>query len=211
MKLVIFGATGATGKELVTQGLQRGHEITAYVRNPEKLTISDPGLQVVAGSVDDLESVSAAMKGHDGALSALGHAKSVKGLRSPDIISRSMRVIVPAMERQGVNRLIFLSALGVGESHKDLALPLRMMTRLLLGKVYADKQSAEELLRRSHLEWTLVYPTTLTNGPGTGEYRAGEHLELKLMSRISRADVAEFMLSRLDDTTYSRKVAVISR
>ena len=208
MRLLVFGATGATGQHIVTQGLQRGHELTAFVRNPEKLTLRHDRLRVVTGSVpEDADAISAAMRSQDAVISALGVRNSLK---SGNLISRSMRGIVPAMEREAVRRLIFTSAFGVGDTRRDAPLLPRIMYRVLLGDIFADKADAERYLRGSSLDWTLVYPVLLTNGPRTGRYRVGARLRLRGLPMISRADVADFILNQLQDSTYIRKGVALS-
>jgi putative NADH-flavin reductase len=206
-KLVIFGATGGTGRQIVAQALQQGHEVTAFVRSPGKLPAGER-LHVVTGDVTaDVDAIARAVSDQDAAISALGRGNSLK---SENLISRSMRTLVPAMEKQGVRRLIVVSAFGVGETRRDATWLQRMMVRLMLRDLYADKAAADEYLRSSALDWTLVEPTMLTNGPLTGTYRAGERLKMRGLPRISRADVAHFVLAQLDDVTYSRRSAAIS-
>ena len=209
MKLLVLGATGGTGREVVAQALRHGHDVTAFVRDPRKMAGTDGRLRVVVGSTTDGEgAVAQAVRGQDVVVSALGRRNS---FRSSDLIARSMRAIVPAMESQGVQRLIVVSAYGVGDSGRDAALLPRLMYRLLLRDIFADKKAGEDYLRRSGLDWTLVYPVALTNGPRTGRYRVGERLELRgVLPRISRADVADFILTQLGSTAYRRKVAIIS-
>ena len=208
MRLLVFGATGGTGQQIVTQGLRQGHELTVFVRNPAKLTLRDDRLRVVIGSVpEEPDAISAAVRGQDAVISALGVRNSLK---SGNLISRGMRAIVLAMEREAVRRLIFTSALGVGDTRRDAPLLPRIMYRVLLSDLFADKADAERYLRESSLDWTLVYPVLLTNGPRTGQYRAGEHLRLRGLPMISRADVADFILKQLQDTAYVRKGVVVS-
>jgi putative NADH-flavin reductase len=209
VKLLVLGATGGTGREVVAQALDQGHDVTAFVRDPRGMTSRGSRLRVAVGSTtDDEAAVARAVRGQDVVVSALGRRNS---LRSSDLIARSMRNIVPAMESQGVKRLIVVSAYGVGESARD-ALPLpRLMYRLLLRDIFADKAAGEAYLRGSSLDWTLVYPVALTNGPRTGRYRVGERVELRgILPKISRADVADFILTQLASTAYLRKVAVIA-
>ena len=135
---------------------------------------------------------------------------------SKGLMAQSVPVIVRAMESVGVRRLVFTSAFGVGEQRGDppLPLPTRMVKRiyiaLILKRIFADKAVGERILMASTLDWTIVHPTMLTNGPRTGRYRAGEHLPLRGIPRISRADTADFLLSQLDDRTYVRKIVVVS-
>jgi len=208
VRLLVFGATGATGQQIVIQGLQQGHEVTVFVRNPAKLTLRDDRLRVVVGSVpEDADAISAAVRGQNAVISALGVRNSLK---SGNLISRAMRTIVPAMERQAVGRLIFTSAFGVGDTRRDAPLLPRIMYRVLLTDIFADKAGAEHYLRGSRLDWTLVYPVLLTNCPRTGQYRVGERLSLRGLPMISRADVADFILKQVQDPTYVRKGVAIS-
>jgi putative NADH-flavin reductase len=163
---------------------------------------------VLLGSLpDDPQAFAGAVAGQDAVISVLGVGTS---LRSAGLIARSMPVILHAMESQRVRRLIFASAYGVGETRRDVPLMPRILMGVLLRDIYADKAAGEERLRRSALDWTLVYPTTLTNGPQTGGVRVGERLTLRGFPRVSRADVADFLLSQLDDSTYVRKGVLIS-
>jgi putative NADH-flavin reductase len=148
------------------------------------------------------------VRGQDVVVSALGRRNS---FRSDGLIARSMRAVVHAMESQGVKRLIVVSACGVGDSGREAPLLPRIMYRLLLRDIFADKSAGEAYVRASGLDWTLVYPVALTSGPRTGQYRVGERLALHgILPRISRADVAAFVLSQLASTTFLRKTAVIS-
>src|SRR5439155_20580419 len=114
----------------------------------------------------------------------------------------------PAMKRRGVSRLILESALGVGQSAEHAPAAFRLAFVTVLRQVGRDKAAAEDYLRASDLDWTIVYPPSLTNGPATGAYRSGETLELGGVPTISRADVAHFMLNQLDDASYSRRMAI---
>jgi putative NADH-flavin reductase len=148
-----------------------------------------------------------AMRGQEAVIGALGVGNSLK---SSNLIARSMPAIISAMESQGVRRLVFVSAFGVGDTRRDVPLLPRILQRLLLGGVFVDKKAGEDHLRRSGLDWTLVYPSLLTDGPRTSAYRAGERLELRGVPKISRADVAEFCLRQLEEDTYLGKGVLIS-
>jgi putative NADH-flavin reductase len=208
MKLLVLGATGATGLQVLSQGLAQGHQGTAFVRDPARLALADPRLHVVTGTIPgDATTLEAALRGQDAAICALGVRKAFK---SGGLIEGAMRVLVPAMERAGVRRLLLVSANGVGETHRHSPLLPRIMYRLLLGDIFADKAAGEAIVRASSLEWTVAYPTLLTDGPRTGRYRAGETLELRGMPKIARADVADFVLSQLTDRAFIRKGAMLS-
>lgn len=208
MKLLVLGATGGTGREVLRQGLAQGHEVAAYVRNPAKLQLADARLQVIPGALPgDAAGLEAALSGRDAVVCSLGVRNAFK---SGGLIEGAMRVLVPAMERAGVRRLLLVSANGVGETRARSPLVPRIMYRLLLGDIFADKAAGEAIVRASALEWTIAYPVLLTDGPRSGRYRAGEALELRGMPKISRADVADFLLRELAQRAFVRKGAVLS-
>jgi len=208
MKLLVLGATGGTGREVAAQALQAGHDIKVFVRDPTRLTITLDRQHVITGSVtENQDALRDAMRGRDGVISALGAGNS---LTSNGLIARSLPAIVQAMTSASVRRLIFTSAYGVGETWRDVPLLPRLLMRTLLRDLYADKAAGEEILRKSGLDWTLVYPVTLTNGPRTGRWRAGERLDLHGVPRISRADVAAFLLAQATDATYVRQGVLVS-
>jgi putative NADH-flavin reductase len=188
LKLLIFGATGGTGRQIVFQAREAGHDVTAFDRH--------------AGV-----SFAEAMKGQDAVISAIGRGKSFK---ANALIATIVPDILAAMKTAGVRRLIFMSALGVGASFEDSPLLPRIFFRTLLRGIYADKLIGDELIRRSEFDWTIIQPSVLTDGPLTGNYRFGEHVALKGMPSISRADTAQFILRQLADTTFVRKTAIIS-
>jgi putative NADH-flavin reductase len=209
VKLLLLGATGLTGQQLLAQALDHGHEVTALVRDPGKLTVEPPRVRVVTGTATDPAVVDDALEGRDAVLCALG-TRSPKSVVSCDLMMASMRALVPSMRRRGVNRVVVESALGAGQSAEHAPPAMRLAFATVLRQVGKDKAAAEEYLRTSDLDWTVVYPPSLTNGAATGEYRSGEALKLKGVPKISRADVAHFMLSQLADGTYSRKMAIVS-
>jgi putative NADH-flavin reductase len=207
-KILVLGATGGTGRAIVSQALQQGHEVTALVRGPEQDAGLPAGVRVLRGPVtNDTEALDAAVRGQEVVISTLGVGKA---LRSGSLIAQSAPLIVRAMDRQGIRRLIFMSAYGVGVTWKDVPILPRVLMGLLFRDLYTDKEIGEEAIRRSDLDWTLVYPVTLTNGARTGRYRVGERLRLRGFPTISRADIAEFMLTQVEDHRYLRKGVLIS-
>jgi putative NADH-flavin reductase len=207
-RILVIGATGPTGRQVVSQALKQGHQVTAFVRDPKRMPISHDRLRLVTGDVTEQgPALNTAVAGQDAVISGLGVGLTFK---SHDLIARSMPKIVAAMESQGVSRLVFTSAFGVGSTWIDVPPFARIMMRLLLRDVYADKAAGEEVLRRSQLDWTLVYPVGLTHGRKTGRYRVGERLSLHGLPSISRADLGAFLLAEIDDPTYIRKGVLIS-
>jgi putative NADH-flavin reductase len=207
-RILVLGATGGTGREVVGQALEQGHTVTALARRPERMRISHERLRFIAGDVTQTGGgLADAVRGQDAVISALGQGLS---LRSEDLITHSTPRIVEAMERERVARLIVVSAYGVGVTWRDVPPLSRILVRLFLRDLYADKARAEQTLRQSPLDWTLVYPTMLTGGPRAGRYRVGERLALRGLPRISRADVAAFLLAQVEDRSYTRKGVLIS-
>ena len=206
MRLLILGATGPTGRNLVDQALGAGHEVTALARNALSLTVRHPRLAVVAGDATDVRTLEDAMGGKDAVLSALGAGHSLRS----QIASRAMAALIPAMRARALKRVIFLSSFGVGESCEQASLLQRIAFRTMLRQIFADKAKADAMLRASGLDWTLVYPTLLTNGARAGRYRVGERLAMKGMPSISRADVAAFMLAQPATDEWRCRTAVIS-
>jgi putative NADH-flavin reductase len=206
--ILVLGATGGTGQHVVSQALQQGHEVTAFVRDPARLTARSEHLKVITGDVTaDGGTLQDAVRGHDAVISALGVGNSLK---SGGLIARSVPAILRAMEAQGLRRLILTSAYGVGETIRDVPLVPRLVMGLLFGDLYADKAAGDELVRQSSLDWTIVHPVTLTNRPATGKYRTGERLSLSGMPTVSRADVADFLIRQTDDRTWLHKSVLIA-
>ena len=209
MKLVVFGASGKTGQEIVGQALDQGLEVTAFVRDPAKLAIKDSRLHIIEGDVlKDKLAVARAIAGRDAIICALGVGNSLK---STGLITGSLAAIVPAAEKHDVRRLILISAFGVGDSFWNAPPIPRLMYRLLLGDIYRDKKAGEDIVKASGLDWTIIHPVMLTTGPKTETYRSGERLELHGIPKISRAEVAHFALAQLAGKIFLRKTAVISR
>ena len=209
-RIQIVGATGGTGRQLVAQALERGLEVTAFVRDPSRLTITHPKLTVVRGDVLEATSVDGAMRGQEAVLSALGHKRYYFPRR---ILSEGTRNIVRAMEAHGVSRFVCETALGIGDSAGRLGLYYTFFTiPVVLPLYFWDKTRQERIIAASSVEWTIVRPGVLTNGEKRGRYRHGFHLGSFLWTvRISRADVADFMLNQLESDTYLRKAPGLCR
>jgi len=204
MRLLIFGAAGLTGRELVNQSLARGHVVTAFVRKPEGFGVEHDDLKVVQGDVTDYAAVERAVKDQDAVLCALG---SSTPLRRDSTLIEGVRNIVRAMEQASVKRLVYLSFLGVHEGRSQLSsFGKYIVAPLVMRNPAADHEVKESIIKQSKLDWTIVRPPRLTKGRHTGVYRSGEHIEAESMiPRISRADLADFMLQQLTDDTYLRK------
>jgi putative NADH-flavin reductase len=188
--------------------LARGHPVTAFVRDPATLPTNSPLLRSVQGDATlDHDAVAEAVRGSDVVISALGRGRSFK---PEGLIERASKVLVSVLQREGVRRLIFTSAFGLGDTRAGIPLLPRLMRATLLRNIYADKEAGESIIRESGLDWTFVHPTGLTDGPLTGTYRAGAMLPLRGFPTISRADVAHCLLSQVDDPSFIRKTVLIS-
>jgi putative NADH-flavin reductase len=201
VNVLIFGASGGTGRELVEQALAQSHAVTAFVRHPGNFDITGERLTVISGDVVDSAGVERALRRQDAVMSALGSSRSLK--RHPGL-AEGIRNIVKGMEREGVPRLVYLSMLGVGGSGRQLGwLDRSIMVPLVLRNVVDDHAIQEGLITRSSLDWVIVRPPRLTNGAHTNKYRSGEGITAGRMSAsISRADVADFMLRQIADEAY---------
>jgi putative NADH-flavin reductase len=208
MKLLVFGSTGGTGRELVKQALEQGHAVTAYARNPAALNdLAHPRLQVVRGDVRDAAAVAQAVPGHDAVLCAIGAGAGRSTLRED-----GTRHIVRAMEHAGVRRLIGQSSLGIGDSRANLGfLTQYVIVAVFLRQAFADHARQEAVVKASALDWTMVRPPHLKDGPRTGTYRHGfPPTDRGIRGQISRADVADFMLKQVADPTYLHQTPGVS-
>jgi len=207
MKLLIFGSTGGTGHQLVELALARGHAVTAFARNPTKVSIKDPNLKIARGDVTDVASIERAMPGQEAVLSALGSSGRTKDTAR----SEGMPNIVRAMQAAGVRRLVCLSSMGIGDSRDMLPFLSRyVLVPLFMRQGFAEHELQEACVKRSGTDWTIVRPAALTNGARTGVYRHGLVADQSIKRKISRADVADFMLKQLVENTYLRKSPWIS-
>jgi len=207
MKLLIIGSTGGTGRELVKQALEQGYEVTAFARTPSKLGISHHNLCIAQGDVTDQASVEAAVAGQDAVLCALG----TRVIRKNTIQSEGTRNIIQAMQRTGVKRLVVETSLDLGDSRGQLGFLFAHVIRAtLLRNIFEDKELQERIVRESGLDWTIVRPAMLNDGPRTGKYRAGFSASDKIARKISRADVADFMLKQTASKDFLRQTPGLS-
>jgi putative NADH-flavin reductase len=199
MKLTVFGASGGTGSQVVSQGLEAGHEIVAVVRDPARLPITHTNLTVVTADVLRPGDIADAVAGRDGVVSALGGA----GKNHPTLCADAARSVITAMRDTGSRRLVIVSASGPYADEGDGPL-LRYVAKPILGRtvfktVWADHVAMEEAVRASGLDWTVLRPPRLTDKPLTGRYRTREGLNLRGGLTVSRADVAHLALAVAGD------------
>jgi putative NADH-flavin reductase len=205
MKIIVFGATGGTGKLIVSQALAKGHSVTAFVRNPEGLT-ADPHLRVIQGDLFDLATVVDAVRGHRAVLSALG----ARSRQKADILANAIPVMLEAMRQEYVTRLIVLGASGGQRDHGKYQNALTNMAiwvakKTVLKHPFVDQAAQERLLAASDVDYTIVRAPRLLDGPFTGTYRVLPDALPPGALSISRADVADFMLQQLTDPRFHRQ------
>jgi putative NADH-flavin reductase len=203
MKLVIFGATGKTGREIVEQALALGHEVTAFTRESSKRTIEDETNSVddrlgfVSGDVFDFSAVKQAVQGQEAVICSLGS----NSLTKTTVRGEGTANIVKAMEEEHVDRLIVISAMGTGESWSMLSFTNKLFYATLLRSSRRDHEAQETAVKESNLNWTIVRPSGLTDGALTGNYAIGETIQGE-SSQIARADVAHAILKELNEDAF---------
>ncbi len=213
MKVIVFGATGPTGRRAVDEALAKGHEVTAFVRDPSRLGTRHERLKVVQGDALDAAAVEKALAGQEAVLVCLGaRNRSGKGWPPRDIDFVATQKILAGMKKHGVKRLVCMTSIGVGDSKQVKSVPNWFFTQivmpLVLQKVFEAKERQEEAIRASDREWIIVRPTGLTNGPARGRFKVTTDLN-PVPARISRADVAAFMVGQLSSDKYLRKAPII--
>lgn len=205
-RVLILGATGGTGQALLTQALDRGHLVTAFVRSPGKLGPPRDGLTVIAGDPLDAKAVAAALVGHDAVLSALGP----RSPRRTTVAADGARSAIGAMKAVAVRRLLIV---GVAVLFDDIGVVASILRRTLLRNIADDSAEMERLVKASELDWTIARPPRLTNGPLTGRYGiADDHLPagVGMAPTVRRADVAHFLLEELEHPEHIRKIVGVA-
>ena len=194
MRLAVLGATGSVGREIVAQALAAGHQVTALVRHAPSPGQIDDRVTLVVGDVTDFDAVSRAVKGNEAVISALGHVKGAPD----DVLARGTANVIAAMRANGVSRLVVLSSAAVDDAEDEPGLRYHAglaLMRVAIGSVVHDHREQARLLEESGLDWTLVRgPIVFTDGPHTGHYHAGP-IGQESGPCISRADLADFMLT----------------
>lgn len=205
--ILLVGATGATGQAIAKQALAAGIAVRALVRKPDQLPVSFAqnirNVEVVKGDVTDLTSLVHAMQGVDAVVSSLGTPLILKEVR---LLSEGTTNLLKAIEQTKVKRFLCITGMGAGDSvgHGGFFYD-RIILPLLLGRIYADKNRQEALIRASHLDWVIVRPAFLTNTPSTERYREISQFKNETMGKMSRSDVAYFMVKELQTQRYHQQ------
>ncbi|CDZ54975.1 NAD(P)-dependent oxidoreductase [Neorhizobium galegae] len=207
-KILILGATGPTGRHIVSQALARGYDVTVLVRSPEKAA-DFKGAKLVVGDVRDEKALRQAVKGRDVVVSALGTPASP--FREVTLLSTATRALVDSMKAEQVSRLIVITGMGAGDSagHGGFLFD-NVIFPLLLRHVYADKNRQEAVVKDSGLDWTIVRPSILNNKPGQNAIHTLTDLSGFHGGTISREDVAKFVLDQVQDSAWRYRLPLIS-
>lgn len=214
MKVVVFGASHGLGREVVQQALDKGMSVTAFSRSPGRIGLSHQNLRLFAGDVENRESVSEAVETADAVVCTLG-LPTLKAIGPPVsrksyVLSGGTANIVAGMKRHRIQRFVCETAIGSGDSVRDCSLLARLAFRVGLRWLFKEKDAQEKLVRASGLDWTLVRPSALTNGPRPGEYLVSGHTPVGILTHISRADAAEYIVAAIGDAGTIGKAVTIT-
>ena len=205
MNILVVGAAGKTGRAVVEQALAAGHEVTAFVHHGDGYDV--PGVRVVEGDAADRAVMDAAVAGQDAVLDTVGGKTPY---RQTTLERSTAGAIVSAMQHHGVRRLVVTSMLGVGSSRKNASLLVRLLVRTFLRGANADKEAMEAAVEASALDWTVLRPAVLTDGPATGRVKALGAAAGETASPIARADLAAFMVAQVSSNEHLRQTVTIA-
>jgi putative NADH-flavin reductase len=209
--VLIVGASRGIGVETVRLALKAGHSVRALARSATAIRLRDPKLEKLDGDAFDQHTIERALANVDVVIQTLGVSPTPELIFSGTrLFSTATRVLVDAMDARAVKRLISVTGLGAGDSRGHGGLLYNAALWLFLGRIYADKDAQERIIRRSRLDWTIVRPTVLTTGPLTGVYRVLVDARDWRSGFISRADVADFLVKQIEDVSLLRKAPVLT-
>ena len=211
MKLTIFGASGATGRELIQQALAAGYEVVAYVRSPARISTSQAGLTVVHRELTDSAALGRAIHGADAVISVLG-PRPGRDLRNQPL-AHGMQAILAAMHANGVRRLVISSTLSAADPNDLPDLQIKLLVAIIkttMRPAYEEIVAVARAVRASGLDWTIVRVSMLNNQAGTDRIRAGYMGRQQVGTKLARADLARFMLGQVQDSTWLRQAPAIS-
>lgn len=208
MKITVIGATRGIGLALTELALESGHEVTALLRDPGKMKLTPPKLRIVTGDIRNQASIEAVLPGQDAVCVCIGVPPSRKPI---DTFSQGARNLLAALQKTPEVKLVSITGIGAGDSrghggfiYDKLILPL------LLKTIYEDKDREEAIIKASTVDWMIVRPGMLTNGIRSGQYRVLTDMTGVKAGKISRADVADFILRQLTHPTYFKKTPLLT-
>ncbi len=208
MRVLIVGASKGIGLETARQALDTAHDVRALARSATAISDSNPRLEKIRGDALKTEDLEAALVGVDVVIQTLGVGLGDL-FRPVHLFSDATRVLIAAMRRQGVKRLICVTGFGAGDSRASISCLQSLPFQILFGRAYDDKSLQEKLIKESELDWTIARPGVLTSGPRTGRYRIIVEASQWRNGIISRADVAEFIVRQIGDQAYIHKTPVL--
>jgi uncharacterized protein YbjT (DUF2867 family) len=209
--VLIVGASKGIGLETVRLALKAGHSVRALSRSATAIRLRDTKLEKLDGDALDRDTIEQALLGVDAVVQTLGVSLEPELIFSgTNLFSDATRILVNATEASTVRRLICVTGFGAGDSRGRGGLIYNAACCLFLGRIYADKDAQELIIRRSRVDWTIVRPTILTNGPRTRTYRVLVDPRRWTSGFISRADVADFLVKQIDDERFLHKTVVLT-
>ena len=206
--IALFGGTGGTGRRVLQRALAAGFDVRLLARNPTAVSATSERLLVITGDILDSGAVNETLAGSDAVISVFGHVKG----SPPTLQTDGTRAIVNGMQRLGIRRIITLSGGGLHDPHdrpKAADRVIRLLLRTLAGKVLADAAGHLQVLRTTNLDWTVVRGPRLTEAPGVGSYRVG-WVGVGTGTQISRDDLADFILTQMDDRKFVHALPFVS-
>ena len=209
--VLIIGASRGIGFETVKAAIQAGHSVRALARSARRIPVDHPKLEKMVGDALQVPTVKRALTGVDVVIQSLGISAGPENIFNPTrLFSIATRVLVAAMEEAQVKRLICVTGFGAGDSRGRGGFLYSVAFHLLVGRIYDDKDVQERIVRRSKLDWVIVRPVILTNGPKTNAYRALADPRDWTCGFVSRADVADFLVKQIEDDAFLRKTPVLT-
>ena len=208
MRVLIFGASKGIGLETIRQALDAGHDVRALARSANTIAISNPSLEKIRGNGLKTADVEAAVVGVDVVIQTLGVGLG-ELFRPIHLFSDATRILITAMKKQSIKRLICVTGFGAGDSRASISCLQRLPFKVVFGRAYEDKTLQEQLIKESELDWTIVRPGVLTNGPQTGRYQILTEASQWRNGAISRANVADFLVKQIEDRASIGKAPVL--
>lgn len=209
LNIVVLGANGGIGSQAVLQALKAGHKVTAILRTPDNLKFIHPNLQIVQGDVLKPDALEEHLKNKDVVISAIGK----NSLNKTTLYSQGNQNLIAVLKKTGTNRVFFISASGL-EINPTYSLIMKFIIKFilqkLLRKMYADLWKMESIIKESKIDWTIMRPPKLTNGPETEKYRFEIDGFLNQGLKISRADVAHFIIHNLNNEAIIKKTVEVA-
>lgn len=206
--VVVFGASGKTGRLIVEQALNAGHQVTAAMRRPDEYRLEHRGLKCVRCDIYDLASVEAALFGQEVVICSIAAPLTRK---ATDIQAHSARTLLSLMAERGITRFLGITSGGTNPEHDpNLPIVFEQVFKRMFHNIYDDQVAMESIVRASEADWTIARPAALTDGRHTGVYRLALHYSLPHGNTISRADVADFLVKQIESSAYSRQGVAIA-